>query len=83
MDDHDQIIVFKRFENAIDANIIKTKLDAHGIPCFLTEENLANLYPALSLLSIGIRLHMFADDVEWAVEILKENNLTLNEGTND
>jgi hypothetical protein len=83
MDEQDDIIVFKRFENAIDANIIKTKLDAHGIPCFLTEENLANLYPTLNLLSNGVRLHLFEKDIEWAKEVLKENNLSLNDDSND
>jgi len=83
MEDQDDIIVFRRFENAIDASIIKAKLDAHDIPCFLTEENLANLYPTLNLLSNGVRLHLFAKDAEWAKEILKENNLSLNEDTND
>jgi hypothetical protein len=80
MDEQDDIIVFRRFENAIDANIIKTKLDAHGIPCFLTEEYLANL---LNLVSNGVRLHLFEKDAEWAQEILKENNLSLNDSTND
>jgi len=79
MEDQDEIIVFKRFENVIDANIIKTKLDANGIPCFLTEENLANLYPLQNFLAIGVRLHLFAKDVEWAKSVLTENNLSINE----
>jgi hypothetical protein len=28
-------------------------------------------------------LHLFEKDVEWAKEVLKENNLSLNDGTND
>jgi hypothetical protein len=79
MEDQDDIIVFKRFENAIEANIIKTKLDAYGIPCFLTEENLANLYPTQNMLAIGVRLHLFANDVEWAKSVLIENNLSIDE----
>ena len=39
------IVVFRHFDIAIDAHIAKSKLDAYGIPCFLTEENMANLYP--------------------------------------
>lgn len=83
MEEKDDIVVYKRFENAIEANIIKAKLDANDIPCFLTEENLANLYPTLNLLSNGVRLHLFAKDVEWANEVLKENNLSIHDGTND
>jgi len=81
MEEQDEIIVFKRFENAIDANIIKTKLDANGIPCFLTEENLANLYPAQSFLLFGVRLHIFDKDKERASEILQENFLSVHETT--
>ena len=50
MTERDDIIVFRKFETSIDANIVKSKLDAYGIPCFLTEENMANLYPGASTL---------------------------------
>ena len=73
MEEQDEIIVFKRFANAIDANIVKTKLDANGIPCFLSDENLANL----NFLAIGVRLHLFSKDVEWAKSVLTENNLSI------
>jgi hypothetical protein len=45
MQDRDDIIVFQGFDNVIEANITKSKLDAYGVPCFLTEENMASLYP--------------------------------------
>jgi hypothetical protein len=77
MEEHDDIIVFRSFENTITANIAKTKLDAYGVPCFLTEENLANLYPFQNFL--GVRLHLFARDVEWAKSVLTENNLSIND----
>ena len=78
MENQDEIIVFRRFESAINANIIKTKLDANGIPCFLTDENLANLYP-LQNFRMGVRLHLFAKDVDWAKSVLIENNLSIND----
>ena len=64
------IIVYQYFDNAIEANIAKTKLDAYGVPCFLTEENMANLYPGQSLYAFKIRLHLFASDRERAQQIL-------------
>lgn len=67
----DQIIVFQHFDNAIDANIAKTKLDAYGIPCFLTEENMAGLYPGQSFNAFKVRLHLFAEDRERAVHVLE------------
>jgi DNA-directed RNA polymerase subunit RPC12/RpoP len=76
MQDHDDIIVFQKFNNAIDANIAKSKLDAYGIPCFLTEENMANLYPGASnLMNFSVRLHLFGYDVDRATQIMSENNL--------
>jgi hypothetical protein len=73
----DDIVVFQHFDSAIDANIAKTKLDAYGIPCFLTEENMANLYPGQSLYAFKIRLHLFATDRERASQILIRENLSI------
>ena len=77
MDTEEEIIVFKKFDNSIEANIIKTKLDAHNIPCFLTEENLANLYPGQNFMMFMVRLHLFAKDKEVAQDILNESNMVL------
>lgn len=80
MVERDEIIVFKKFETSIEANIVKSKLDAYGIPCFLTEENMANLYPgASSLMNFNVRLHLFAYDLERARQIMEENHLILDD----
>ncbi|MDV3310390.1 MAG: DUF2007 domain-containing protein [Cyclobacteriaceae bacterium] len=68
------IIVLKRFETVIEANIARTKLDAFGIPCFLTEENVTNM--TNHLLSGGIRLHVFARDEERARQIVMGDQLS-------
>lgn len=75
----DEIIVFKKFDNSIEANIIRTKLEAHNIPCFLTEENLANLYPGQNYMMFTVRLHLFAKDEELARSILNEGNMVVND----
>jgi hypothetical protein len=77
MEDNDHIIVFRQYENSIDANIAKSKLDAYGIPCFLTEENMSNLYPGPNMFAIKVRLHLFDYDKERADQILKEGNLSI------
>lgn len=71
-----KIVEFGQFDTAIDANIVKTKLDAHGIPCFLTEENMANLYPGVGfqLPAFRVRLHLLSDDVERATRILDDTH---------
>jgi hypothetical protein len=68
MQKKDPIIVFDTFNSLIEANIIKSKLDAFGIPCFLSEENLTFL--TTPLLSGGIRLHIFEQDKSEVVHIL-------------
>lgn len=78
-DQGDQIIVLKHFDNAIDANIAKTKLDAYGIPCFLTEENISNLYPGQSFNAFNTRLHLFASDRERAVSILNDLDFSVDQ----
>jgi DNA-directed RNA polymerase subunit RPC12/RpoP len=76
MTERDDIVVFRKFETTIEATIVKSKLDTYGIPCFLTEENMTNLYPgASSLMNFNVRLHLFARDLSRAEELLKENQL--------
>ncbi len=70
MEEAEKIIVYTSFDNVIAANIAKTKLDAYGIPCFLTEENFTGLYPLMNNLFPGVRLHVFEKDFDRAQEIL-------------
>ena len=70
--DQDDIIVFRQFDTVIHANIAKTKLDAYGIPCFLTEENVSNLYPGQPFMAFKVRLHLFSQDEERAIDVLRE-----------
>lgn len=72
MEEQDKIIVFKSYDSGMEANIAKTKLDAYGIPCFLTEENISNLYPVQNAKFSGVRLHLFLKDSEQASQILNE-----------
>ena len=75
MGERDEIVVLKKFETTIEANLAKAKLDAYGIPCFLTEENMTNLYPGASaLMNFNVRLHLFARDLQRAQELLEEDH---------
>jgi len=70
------IIVYGTFTTAIEANLAKTKLDAYGIPCFLSDENLATLYPLAYFVAGQVRLHIFEEDKERVKEILEESELS-------
>jgi len=67
-----KIIVFCAYDSAIEANIAKTKLDAYGIPCFLTDEHMAALYPMLNFKGSKVRLHIFQEDEPRVREVLSE-----------
>lgn len=72
MPESEKIIIYHAFDNGIEANIAKTKLDAYGIPCFLTDENFTGLYPLKNDLFPGVRLHIFEQDAEAVKTILEE-----------
>ncbi|MBX2962180.1 MAG: hypothetical protein KF687_06685 [Cyclobacteriaceae bacterium] len=74
MKDRDNIIVFNSYKTSMEAHLAKTKLDAYGIPCFLTEENLANLYPIHNP-RFSVRLHIFEQDAALVQQVLEERTI--------
>ncbi|HTH55959.1 MAG TPA: DUF2007 domain-containing protein [Cyclobacteriaceae bacterium] len=68
----EKIVVFRAYDTVVEANLAKTKLDAFGVPCFLTDEHLTNLYPIRNDIFPGVRLYIFEKDTELAKEILIE-----------
>jgi hypothetical protein len=77
----EKIIVFDSYDTVIQANLVKTKLDAYGIPCFLSEEHFTTWYPFRNQIFPGVRLHIFERDWEQVKEILEESPLTIEENT--
>jgi hypothetical protein len=76
----EKIVVFDSYDTVIQANLVKTKLDAYGIPCFLSEENFTTWYPFRNQLFPGVRLHIFETDFAQVREIISEESaLTIEE----
>jgi len=73
-EEKDKIIVFKGFDTGVEANLAKTKLDAYGIPCFLSGEDSMNIYPIRNDIFPGVRLHIFENDKSRVIEILEAQN---------
>ena len=71
-DTEEKIVVFKAYDTVMQANLAKTKLDAYGIPCFLTDENFVGLYPIRNEVFPGVRLHIFERDFDLVTETLAE-----------
>ncbi len=72
MSEQDDIVVYREYYDNIEASLAKAKLDAYGIPCFLTEENMAGLYPGQQALPFHVRLHIFRKDADEVSRILTE-----------
>ncbi|MBV8389872.1 MAG: DUF2007 domain-containing protein [Mucilaginibacter sp.] len=74
MQKDDEIVTFRTFYNPMEAEIIRTRLEANGIPSFITDESLGAMYPVYNQGGGGIKLKVFAKDVERSEEILSEEN---------
>ncbi len=70
----DKIIVYKTFENPIEANIILTRLKDSGFSCFLSGEHTASMRPLFDASISGIQLHVFENEVSAIEELLAEDN---------
>ncbi|HPW90309.1 MAG TPA: DUF2007 domain-containing protein [Paludibacteraceae bacterium] len=65
-------IILKTYENLTVANFDKNFLEEHGISCFLSDSNVVQLYPMFSSPFGGIKLHVFEEDEERALQLLNQ-----------
>jgi hypothetical protein len=72
MQKEDDIVTFETYYNPMLAEIIRTKLEDNGIPCFITDESLGTLYPVYNQGGGGIKVKVFARDLEKCKEIVAE-----------
>ena len=63
----------KTFDNAIDAHLMKTKLESEGIFCYLADEHIIGINPLMSVALGGIKLNVPEEHVEQAIRILQES----------
>jgi hypothetical protein len=82
MQKEDEIVTFETYYNIMEAEIIRTKLEANGIHCFVTDESLGVLYPVYNQGGGGIKLKVFARDAEKCREILADESLPSDEDIN-
>lgn len=74
MSNTDKIVVFKTFENPMEANIVLAKLQDAGFESFLTGENAALVYPVFDTTISGVQLHVFEKDVNSITAFLEEDD---------
>ena len=72
MQKEDEIVTFATYYNPMEAQIIRTKLEANGIHCLITDESLGVLYPVYNQGGGGIKIKVFARDLERSKEIVAD-----------
>jgi Putative prokaryotic signal transducing protein len=70
MNTDDKIITFESYYDPMLAHIIRTRLEANGIPCFIADENTIGANPLYSQAIGGVKLKIFERDLERCREIL-------------
>ena len=68
----ENIIVLGTYYEPVAAHLARTQLEAAGIACFLSNENLVLLNRMYSPVAGGVRLHVYARDAAQAAEVLRE-----------
>jgi len=74
MEKTDRIITFASYYDPMLAEIIKGRLEANGIPCYIADENINTLMPIYNQLTGGVKLRVFAHDVEKAQLLIAEDD---------
>jgi hypothetical protein len=75
-------VLLQTFDNYIDAHIVKGRLEAEDIICWLKDEHLSALIvdPILVSAIAGIKLMVAKEHVDKAMQILNEPPQLLDEG---
>lgn len=58
----DRFVTIAVFDQPIEAELARTKLDAEGIECFIADSNLVGINPAYTLAVGGIKLRVHEED---------------------
>ncbi len=62
----------RTFDDSIQANLVKTKLESEGLICFLFDEHSVSINPLYINTLGGIKLKIRTDDIEVAEGIIQE-----------
>ena len=68
----DKIVTFQSYYDPMLAHIVRTRLEANGIPCFIADENTIGANPLYNQAVGGVKLKIFERDMEKCRKILSE-----------
>jgi hypothetical protein len=66
----DKIVTFESYYDPMLAHIVRTRLEANGIQCFIADENTIGANPLYNQAIGGVKLKIFERDMEKCREIL-------------
>jgi hypothetical protein len=66
----DKIVTFKSYYDPMLAYIIRTKLEANNIQCYIADDNIIWAKPYFNQLLGGVKIRVFEKDFERCLEIL-------------
>jgi hypothetical protein len=67
-----KLVTARIFDNAIDAHMLKSKLESEGVLCYLQDEHTISIDPLYSNAVGGIKLRIKEEDIEKTKLILQE-----------
>lgn len=67
-------VTVARFSSSFDMHVIRGRLEADGIKCFVMDEHTITANPMYDIMLGGIKLKVMEQDVEAALEILKDTS---------
>jgi len=70
----DKIITFETYHDPMLAHIIRAKLEAHDIPCFIEDDHMSGLNPVYNHAISDIKLKIFERDLNECLRIIDEDN---------
>ena len=70
MNNDDKIITFESYYDPMLAHIVRTRLEANGISCFIADENTIGANPLYNQAVGGVKIKIFERDLERCREIL-------------
>jgi len=71
---NDQIITLQTYYDPMLAQIIRAKLEANGIECFLSDESMTALNPLFDVTTAGVKLNVLARDAERARAVIEAHD---------
>lgn len=74
----DKIVTLNSYYDLMEAEIVRARLEANGVQCFIADDNVLNSNPIYNLAMGGVRINVFEHDLETCREILNEEPI-LNE----